>query len=397
MNVKMFKIQRNKSKALFPLCLLLFVISLGKAIRIPLGEVSYNLTYIEIVMPFLFLYLLIKHRKIYLTYYDKLIMFLFSIIIVVNVVQPFFYGDFSMLMGFIIYSYGLLAYLIMVLLRTHITEKDIIISVRLFSLSIFFQLIVVYLKNSTLIFNSFSYYQIKDSIELSFGKSNYIAIFAAFILLLELWLKKEKWQIFSFLGGISLLLTLSKGAILTCISVILLASVFQIIRQRSSMKKILKLILILGLILLIFRQTYLGAIFFDVLKSGYLAGREEIFSENISVIKNNLVFGTGFSNDNNPHNYIIKALRDYGVFFGTLNICLLLFPLSRIKIVMNNESSEMQNAVFFSMFYLLIHTLMEIFFSTPESLIFFSMFLFILNNFTKDLELKNECFDCAKL
>lgn len=239
-----------------------------------------------------------------------------------------------------------------------------------FTSLIAFYLFILSIQTLGIYFLNYINYSIlaKNLIEIPIGRSNLIATHVLVCVVFIYYSKnRSKFQSFTLaLGIITLLLTLSFGAIISLVSVVLIKVVFMY--SKSGIKKMLVLFLIiiilLYLILIYFpNYSYSGDSIISNLNRNistkiiyFLDGNyERLFSDRFvlydeawSKFINNPLFGSfeglSFRNSMNfrAHNLFLEALSSYGVFgFVTLLLPLIII-FKRISIYLKKDKQDIK-------------------------------------------------------
>ncbi|EGP5243883.1 MULTISPECIES: hypothetical protein [Enterococcus] len=382
------------------LILLFFLMSLGIFRQLSFSGTHYNLMFAELFLLSIALFTIFKILKKKQIHSEKMYnkYYILSIILMMYSLLTYFWSPFqsSSLLAVIIYIYTILS--ILIISNNKISLSQYIVANRILLLSIFTQLIFNFFRTG---FSGITnYYTLKSLATTLMGNSNYLSMFIGFILVFEFISKEKLWVLFSLVGVFSLLLTMSKSAIL---AVSMVLTIYVLIELFNSPKKttrnkftiIISFTLITTLLIYLLFKTQIGQVFYTALRgsltTGYISGRDVLSSKALKNIQNN-IFGLGYSIVDDPHNFILLSLRSFGLLFGVLASLFYFLPLFNIFGKKFRNFSTSTKGLVFAYICLLLHSIFEIFFFTNVPTIWVTVTLLFLER-----EIRNERNDYSKL
>lgn len=356
-------------------------------VLVPLGNSAYQLSYIEIGLLLIFVIqffrvFLIRNRQAKVKKNDSIYLFLLFLMIIYSLISYFWsISGITSLVGVTFFIYGFIVVLLSFFYDFKLREY--IIANRILLMSLTIQLTINFYNSGQFSNTIGSYYNIKIFSSTLLGDSNYVSMFLTFIFTFEIIAKVKYWFPFTIISGLSIILTMSKGAILALVSVIAIYIFVELISKKNKNKyKNFFSITILGLLFIIaFTSSSLGKQTIQMinysLNSGFSAGRDILYSSALNTIENN-VFGIGYTNIDNPHNFIVEGLRSYGILFGMISTLIFLYPLRHFFNLFRSEYNPVKLALLLSYFGLVTHGLIEIFFYTTPSIIWTMVTILII-------------------
>ena len=217
---------------------------------------------------------------------------------------------------------------------------------------------------------------IKSYIAIPIGKSNFVAMLIAFLLVfIYLYLERTIYKkILVILLLCTLVITLSDGAIF---SMFFLFLVYFLNKAKNKKIKTFLFILIIIFILLAFlipTQTSKNSVVnilslkerVNLILNGQFkeasSGRVQLYSEYINSIKKHFIFGNGYYKpfvkiDGLAHNFLIQEAYNAGIISITIFMTILILVLRNLKKYINNDCFI--KATYYSMLYIIIHSLIE--------------------------------------
>jgi len=366
--------------------LLMLCLNFGTIYTISLGTKKFNFSYSEFFLYiFLLCFIFNKKLKIYFKLNNYI---LFKFIFVIYIIFVNFWAD-SISANLSINYYFIVGLISYVFFLNIFIQTDSLYSkgLRIFGLALSLSIIFIFLYNIIFVYNLFDvrFYELKKSISVPLGSSNFLALFLNFMFFYEIISKKKHWSGYSFIYILALLFTLSRGGYIAFFIGIFLLILFNIILMNNYKLGFIFLFVFIISSLIIF---YLSNNFFDLTTFSSVFTRLEIWRDRINLFLQNPIFGSGYQYENitNSHNIILTLLSSYGivgfllcmVYFG--NLILLSFKYYMKKFSYNSLKFLVPLLVVF------IHSLIEPFFLSAESQIFMSAFY---ANLYKELILLN--------
>lgn len=181
-----------------------------------------------------------------------------------------------------------------------------------------------------------------------------------------------------------IILTLSRGAIVSvaiCLLVYLIILVF--IQKKSKVKAFISLSIIFVLIFILFRYTLIGMGMWAALQEGKQASsvnlREILWYQVIQQIQEN-PFGNGIVWKDDPHNIILRCVRDLGIIFGPVFLLLISYPFLYFQRIRKIKLSNISIAILIAYLSVFIHAMAEVFYFSSLPIIWVMMILSFLSN-----------------
>jgi hypothetical protein len=234
------------------------------------------------------------------------------------------------------------------------------------------------------------FYDLKDFARTLIGKSNFISIFISFDLIYEFISKQKHWLFFFLIDLVAIIVTISRGAIVSLVIAIFLFFVIALFNKNFNKKNLL---LSLGFLIVVatffMLATSPGRELLKGLSSGLGAStvgtRQELWKEAFNeTLLNPLGVGIVWRND--PHNFLFSSLRNLGFVFGTIYIFLIASPFFLFIHPIILKLSKKSIAILIAYSSVFIHSFIEVFFFTKLSVswtMFTLVFIFIV--ITKDI------------
>lgn len=357
--------------------ILFLALSLGALFPFSFGGLVYNVHYVELWLIFMFFVIMIKSWKEGITltksgykhaYYVLFFLcFFYSILI-------YFWSDqgMSILAGSLSLFYGLMAFF---LADYYFNKKPNILPTanRILITSLLAQLLYNMAKVG-MDFGVMDFYEMKEYSTTLLGSSNYISFFFTFGLLYEFIAKEKKWMFFTILNLIGVVLTISRGAIVALVAAILMY--FLIMLFNKNFKKstaLLSLAFLFFAFFLFVKYTIPGQELWFGFQGGAVVtssvdSRTLLWNDTMNQIKEH-PFGNGITWKDSPHNVFLTAFRDLGIFFGSVYLVLLAYPLFyflRLKTFTYSKKTIALLVAYLSVF---VHSLVEIFYFNTTSII----------------------------
>lgn len=195
-------------------------------------------------------------------------------------------------------------------------------------------------------------------------------------------------MLFTTVNLIGVILTISRGAIVSlvvCLALYLITLIFN-----RKVKKIKSLIGVAALAFgfyLFIRFTIPGMELWDGLAGGVKANsvgtRQILWGEAIREIGEK-PFGNGIIWRNDPHNIILKSVRDLGVWFGVIFLFLISYPLFNVLRLEVFRRTNKSIAILIAYLSIFIHSMIEVFYFTNTSIIWVVFVLSFLNKTLKE-------------
>ncbi|MBS4212687.1 O-antigen ligase family protein [Neobacillus rhizophilus] len=371
---------------MWKMILILFSISLGTIYTVRIGGSGYNLQIAEVLLFFLFFIFMARSYdsgiKIQVNLFEKIFLVL-QIICGTYAILIFLWSDYgiSVFPGALSIFIGFIAFLFAkVLLKESVIAYEI--ANRFLLSSIVLQLVLNMGLNLNTIDNQF--YALKVASVTLMGESNYISIFLGFFFLYEFISRKKYWILFVLISILGIFLTVSRGAILSISFSLIVYIIITLFNSKvNKFKTILSILFVIFIALFLFNKTIVGVQLLTQLTYGFetgnSAGRDVLLHNAILQFLSN-PFGSGIVLDNDPHNVIIKSLRDLGIIFGPIYITLLLYPLYYLFNYKVIRYSNTTIALLVGYFSVIIHSLVEIFYFNSSSIIWTVCTLAAINN-----------------
>lgn len=374
--------------------IIFFTLTLGSQIRIPLSGSSYNLMTAEATLLFILTLWFLDGQRIKVDRQFKIIAFCWLFVFLWGILGNYWSENSMRTTALSLsYLYGLLSFILGVAFFEKYRSHSIFsTAVRVFSISLVLQLIYHYLLFYRLnagyglaagVNEYFYALKIHAAVTLM-GSSNYIASFFSFSLIYEFFYRKKHSVIFVFINMAGLLLTLSRGAILSVIVVIVLYTFYRFIYSVPTVERrqfIIKIILVF--ILLYFVLTQLSSVSNNLLLKSFtpeifittIASRLDLLNIAMQDISKHLLFGTGLIwaestdiNLFNAHNDFISPFRQQGIIGALPVLYIVLYPFKGI--IRGFESTPRQiKAILLAYAAVALHSLIEpTFYSTTSQI-----------------------------
>ncbi|MFL2120879.1 O-antigen ligase family protein [Marinilactibacillus psychrotolerans] len=354
--------------------LIIFIaMSLGVLTEISVGPLLYKVDIIEPVLIIIGISILInlwnknkliKIPKILLLLMGMLLVIFLYSLIAVNWTN---YG-LTVIPGALVFFYGTISLFI----AYHSLERkeDVyILASRIFVLLIIIQLFI----NFSLGLRSgvTGFYDLKDFARTLIGKSNFISIFISFDLIYEFISKHKHWLFFFLIDLIAIIVTISRGAIVSLVLSIGLFFVVALFNRNFSKKNLLLSLSFLVIVATCFMlATSPGRELLSGLSAGLgastVGSRQELWVEAFNeTLLNPLGVGVVWKND--PHNFLFSSLRNLGFIFGTLYILLISSPFFILLHPIVLKLSKKSIAILMAYSSVFIHSFIEVFYFTNLS------------------------------
>lgn len=366
--------------------ILFILLSLGMLSVVSFAGVNYNLQFIEIasIIYFIVIFnnLMMKNKLFKYTNKESFMLLTLLIVFFYALIISFFSSEqMTAIQGTILILFGVI-FLFLATYYIYNYENFFLIANRLFIISLFIQLI--YNMYPALTSQGMSFYVLKSHSETLIGFSNAISFYFTFSFLYELISRNKRWLIYALINGISLLLTISRGAILSlviCLFIYLLISLVN--KEFSKMKTLFSIFIVVLISYYLLLFTLPGQQLWQGLQFGFNASsvnsREYLVNNAIEVI-NSKPFGNGLVWKEDPHNIVVRLIRDLGFFCGTLYILFLINPLRYFLDLRILSQSKEFIGVLVGYLSIFIHSLGEIFYLTSIT-IFYSIFILVYINY----------------
>ena len=309
------------------------------------------------------------------------------------------YG-FSGIPGAMVFFYGIIT-LFIAFYYFEEKENIYIYASRIFVLLIILQLFINF--SVGLQSGVTGFYDLKDFARTLIGKSNFISIFISFDLIYEFISKQKHWLFFFLIDVIAIIVTISRGAIVSLVIAIFLFFVIALFNKNFSKKNLLLSLCFLIVVATGFMlATSPGRELLKGLSSGLGAStvgtRQTLWQEAFNETLLNPL-GVGIIWRNDPHNFLFSSLRNLGFVFGTIYIFLIASPFFLFLHPIVLKLSKKSIAILVAYSSVFIHSFIEVFFFTKLS-VTWTMFtlVFIYLVVRKDiLSIKdNNIFDLEK-
>lgn len=376
--------------------LLFLAISLGTLYPVSIGGASYNIQYSEVLLLVLFIILCTQVAKNEFQYeisiYNKTLYISWGLCAVYSVITYYWSNQSTTALSGVV---TLLIGLISLLISDNCKDTKVYVTAnRILNISLLCQLI--FNMFSVLKINGLDFYALKSESVTLAGNSNYISFFFTFGLIYELITKGKRWSIFVAINLLGIILTISRGAILSlimCLIVYMLTLIF-----KKKVKNRFKSFFSFGIVILIayalLNYTEPGKVLMDGFSNGLKANsvstRYVLWNDTIKQIKDN-PFGNGVIWDNDPHNIILRSIRDMGVAFGSIFLIIIVSPFLYLFKIENNKISNEVVALLIAYLSVFIHAQEEVFYLGSTSVIWAtSTIVFITKTIQKELKSKDE-------
>lgn len=318
------------------------------------------------------------------------------------------YG-FSGIPGAMIFFYGIIS-LFIAFYYFEEKENIYIYASRIFVLLIIFQLFINF--SVGLQSGVTGFYNLKDFARTLIGKSNFISFFISFGLLYEFISKKKYWVLFFLIDLAAIIVTISRGAIVSLVIAIFLFFVIALFNENFSKKNIL---LSLGFLIVVatffMLATSPGRELLKGLSSGLgastVGSRQILWKEAFNeTLLNPLGVGIVWRND--PHNFLFSSMRNLGFVFGIMYMFLIASPFFLFIHPIILKLSKNSIAILIAYSSVFIHSFIEVFFFTKLSVtwtMFTLVYIFVVirkdiiiikNNSNSDLENKKNYLSLLK-
>lgn len=368
-------------------------LSMGALYSIPLGSSLYTIYYVEIGILLVLLGLVISKLKDNLVFkvtkYEKIGIILWGGCIVYSLLTYYWSTESNTaLTGFIVLTFGFITIFIS---NYHLKSNADLFLVGMRVLNVILLIQLMYNMIPILSVSGLNFYSLKIHADTLIGNSNYVSFYFTFGLLLEFIGKEHKWMFFSLIYLLGLIMTMSRGGIITlilCLIIYFLIIFFN--RKTKKMASIISLCLLFGAFLLFIKFSEPGVQLWEGLMTGLNASsvgtRSTIWNNALENIKNNPL-GNGIVWIDDPHNIILRSLRDLGLFFGSIFIILIIYPIRYFFNATLFKLSNKSLAVLIAYLSVFIHSMIEIFYLTSISIIWVVLVLTYLNiSIRKDLQ-----------
>lgn len=363
------------------ICLIFLALSFGTLVHLSLGISGYNLQIAEIVILFIFLFTLEKmtrkNIKIYFSPYKILFCFLWFLCFIYSIFT-YFWSDqgVSVLAGSIGLFYGLITFFVA---EYYFKENPriFITANRLFIISLLIQIALNMLKGIQA--GEIGFYALKYNSITLLGNSNYISIFFTFGLIYEFITKEKKSKIFVLINLIGIILTLSRGAIVSITCALLVYFIIALFNKNIKITKtIISFVLLLFMFYLFINYTIPGMEFWKGLELGLgassVSSRLNLWQDAIKQITTH-PFGNGIVWKNETHNVVLSSFKNLGVGFGLIYLLLISFPLFHFFRRKIFRLSNISIAVLLAYLTVFIHSMFEVFYFGTTSIIWTAMVL----------------------
>lgn len=291
------------------------------------------------------------------------------------------YG-FSVIPGAMVFFYGIIS-LFIAYYYLEKKENIYIYASRIFVLLIILQLFFNF--SVGLSTGVTGFYDLKDFARTLIGKSNFISIFISFDLIYEFISKQKHWLFFFLIDIVAIIVTISRGAIVSLVLAIFLFFVIALFNKNFNKKSLL---LSLGFLIFVSAAFMLatspGRELLKGLSSGLGAStvgtRQTLWKEAFNeTLLNPLGVGIVWRND--PHNFLFSSLRNLGFFIGTIYIFLIASPFFLFINPIVFKLSKKSIAILVAYSSVFIHSFIEVFFFTKLSVtwtMFTLVFIFLV-------------------
>ncbi|MCB5951539.1 O-antigen ligase family protein [Enterococcus sp. BWT-B8] len=366
---------------------LFLLMSLGTMVLIPLGGSYYQVKYLEIGLLCFFILillkvLLIKKKPFQLGKASLVYLFLFFVMSFYSLITNTWstYGRTS-LVGVSFFLYGLIVAAMSCFYQFKL--HDYIRANRILLLSLTVQLCISFYDNGIFSNNLTGYYNVKYVSSTLLGNSNYISMFVVFIMIFEIIARVKFWPLFTIISGVALIFSMSKGAIISLVIVLAIYIFLETFGNKYKMKfkNIFVILFLIGIFLIVLYSTTLGMKTIEMirysLETGSSSGRDALYSYAFEIIKNN-PWGIGYTDIDNPHNFIVESMRSYGILFGLIATFIFIYPLRMLRQMLNSSQDPIKVAFYLAYISLLIHSLVEIFFYTTLGMIWTIITIFVI-------------------
>lgn len=362
------------------------LLSLGSIWAIPVLGFQYHITYVEIYIIFLLSLHFIFGFKTQLKYSStdlSYIIFLSGCFLYSLLVFFWSSAGLTILPGSLTIFWMLASYSVAIIYRNQFVLYFYKAN-RFLVVSITFQLLyTIFISTS---FSASHYYALKAQSVTLMGASNFLSFFLVFVIIYEVVVRKKKWLFFSLLSFLGLFLTLSKAGFVSLFLGFIVVSLLIFFNKRSDVGKVKKNIfygfLLLIVLMIAMSNTQFGMqliqnTMYNISTPG--AGRFPLWESAIKSINSNF-FGNGITYVDDPHNIILKAFRDLGLFTGLVYLLLISYPILRlINLKTTIRLSNEELALIGGYSSILIHALLEIFYFDTLSAIWTGVLLMIMN------------------
>lgn len=356
--------------------IIFLALSLGTAIAIPWGSVSYNLQYVQIVILIYFVLICLKkasrNQPFTMANADRrhwflwLICFIYSLFTAGLASQPI-----TALSG----SISLFFVLIAVVTANHVLHDDpdiFITANRLFILSLFLQLAVNMFQISQT--HGLSLYVLKSYSNTAIGNSNTISFYFTFAMFFELIAREKKWIIFTLMSAVGVVYTISRGAIVTIIiCVIVLLLINPRLKGNQKKKLVLSVLFVFAVMVAFLLFTVPGQVFLknseNLLHSSAVSSRLYRWRDSIQQTLDNPL-GNGIIWRNDPHNTILRAFKDLGIFIGPIFVFLVIYPFLLALKKGLKKLNQKALAVLIGYLSIFVHSMIDVFYISTTHLIY---------------------------
>lgn len=365
--------------------MLFLVLSFGTLYRIPLGGSFYDLKFVELFLIMLFLLVCVKMWRNKTPIYGKTSTFLyygFWFSCVIYALLAYFWTEqgLAVIAGTVVLVYGLIAFAT----ADHFFSKNHMVYVtanRLLIVSLFIQLVISMSES----FGAYglSFYALKEQSNTLIGNSNYMSFYFSFVLLYEMIAKEKRWLPYTLIGLIGVMLTISRGAIVT-IAICLVIYFFVVLFNRNFKKFgaiVSMVVLAIGFYIFVTYTAPGTELWFGLTQGSNASSvgtRQLLWDSTLSQI-NSMPFGSGLYWQDDPHNVVLKSIRDLGVLFGVVFIMLIAYPLFNFLKFSIFRYSPKTIAILIAYLSVFIHSLIEVFYFTSTSIIWVAFTLSFLN------------------
>ena len=374
--------------------IIFFTLTLGSQIKLTLIGSSYNLMTAEAVLLLILTLWFLNGQTIKVDRQFKIIASCWFFVFLWGILGNYWSENSMRTTALSLsYLYGLLSFILGVAFFGKYRSPEILsTAIRVFSISLLVQLIYNYLifyrsnpgYGSGISFNEL-YYGIKIYAAVTLmGSSNFIASFFSFNLLYEFFYRRKHSVIFVFVNIAGLLLTLSRGAILSIIAVSVFYTFYKFFynvptyERRQFLIKTISVIVILYLVLTqitsVANSTLLKSFTPEIFITT-ISSRLDLLNIAIQDIFKHFLFGTGLIwaestdvNLFNAHNDLISPFRQQGIIGALPVLYIILYPFRGV--IKGFKSIPLQiRAILLAYATVALHSLMEpTFYSTSSQI-----------------------------
>lgn len=379
--------------------LIFLALSFGTLINLSGGSVQYNLLVVEVVILLVFLSILFrawrKRLKIRIST-SKTIFYLLWFLCFLYSLFTYLWSNngISVLAGSISLFMGLISFII-----AEYYFKDnpnlFVSANRLLIISLLIQLVLsmffgIEIKPS--IYNdlgSNDFYGLKHTAVTFLGASNYISFFFSFGLLYEFIAQERMSFVFIIANVVGIVLTMSRSAVVSIgLALFVYTAIIFLNPKTKKIKTFTGFTAILVGCYLAIQYTDFGWQLWDNMQDGLqvssMNARLYLWDMAVTQITSQ-PFGYGIVWRDDPHNFILKSIRDLGVGFGSIYVLLISYPLLHFLKFNIYRLPIRLLAALIAYLAVYTHAMLEVFFFGTSSIIWATMTLSFISVISQQL------------